>query len=289
VNRLRFTAGGEVSADAGPGLVSILSGKGGVGKSVIAFNLAERIASFGQRVLLVDTDFTGGNLHILANRECHVGIAGFVEAGLSLGTCVTNVGERIDLLGASSNGTFDAETWSSPTVAKFVSRLRKEAAGYDVVLFDHSSGKSQAATLIAHACDINLLVVVPELTSISDCFGLFKHLNGSKAAIDCRLLINRAQDVEEADFLHKKFGAVTEKFVGRAPRCVGFVLEDQLVRQAVAAQSPMAPLNSNSVAVQSLNRIAQSLLRDLRPAQPVRRSIVESDYNVHPAAADIRE
>ncbi len=288
MNRLRFTASGEVSVDAGPRFVSILSGKGGVGKSVLAFNLADRIASFGQRVLLVDADFTFGNLHILANRECHVGFAGLVDGNLPLETCVTQLSSQVDLLGAAQGRSLDAESWSATTVAKILSRLRKEGTEYDVIMFDHASGKSTAATLLAHGSDINLLVVVPELTSISDCFGLFKHLT-KQAALDCRILINRAQSVEEADYLHKKFGAVTEKFVGRAPKCIGFVQEEPLVRQAVAAQAPLASLNGNSVAVQSLNRIAQSLLRDLRPASPVRRSASQLDYNVNAAAADIRE
>jgi len=289
VNKLRFLASGSVADDSSPRLVSVLSGKGGVGKSVISFNLAERMSSLGHRILMVDADVTGGNLHILANCACHIGLAEFAEGRLSLAECVTPITERVDLLGASSSRIVSAEYWTPSTVAGLLDRLRCEGVRYDAIIIDHSSGRSDMATLIAHGSDLNLIVVVPELTSIADGFGLLKHLQGTPTAIDCCLLVNRAQNVEEADYLHKKFGAVTERFIGRAPHCIGFVLEDELVRQSVAAQSPLVALNSNSVAVQSLSRIAQSLLRDLRPNLPVRRIDSPHEVNETPAAADIRE
>jgi flagellar biosynthesis protein FlhG len=133
-------------------------------------------------------------------------------------------------------------------------------------------------------------VVIPELTSISDCYGLYKHLRQAQAEIECRLLINRAQDAAEAQYLHQKFGAVTERFLGKAPRCVGFVLEDGSVRKSVAAQTPLAAAAENSVVVQTLTRIALILARELSPeAVTERAAILETANNVTPAAADIRE
>ena len=288
MNRLRFTSPGSNSRGMTPPVISVLSGKGGVGKSVLAFNLAERMAASGLRVLAIDADFSGGNLHILANCNCDVGIGEFVDSRLSLAEAVTTVSSNLDLLGMSHRYV-DTDRWSAPTVARFLDRLRSEATGYNAVVIDHSSGKSHAATLVAHGSDVNLLVVVPELTSISDAYGLFKHLHGSKASPECRLVINRAMDAEEADHLHKKFGAVAERFVGIAPRCIGFVLEDKIIRQAVAAQSPAAAINSESPAVQALNRISGLLLRDLLTGVTERSAISTQDNKVNPAEADIRE
>lgn len=288
MNRLRFVTAERLREVSRARLVSVLSGKGGVGKTVLALNLAERLASLGQKVLVIDADFTGGNVHILVNRTCHVGIGEFAGDGLALRECITPVSEGLDLLGMS-NAVLDAEAWDARTAADLLDRVRREASAYDYVVLDHSSGKSKAATLLAHGSDMNLLVVVPELTSISDCYGLYKHLYEAEASTDLRLVINRAEDADEADYLHKKFGAVTERFIGRGARCIGFVLEDKLVRQAVAAQSPLAALNGNSVVVQSLTRIAQTLLRDLRPGPRGVPEATQLTRKVNPAEADIRE
>ena len=65
-------------------MISILSGKGGVGKTVIAFNLAERLSTAGLRVLLVDCDFACGNSHILANVRPEYGLGNYLAGQLSL-------------------------------------------------------------------------------------------------------------------------------------------------------------------------------------------------------------
>jgi len=197
MTRLHFVAPASAVPQGGPRLVSVLSGKGGVGKSILAFNLAERLAALGLRVLAVDGDVYGGNLHILANRACAVGIGEFIDRRLSLAECRTPLAERLDLLGVSPR-LCDPEAWSAGTVGSMLKRLRAEGAAYDVIVCDHSSGRSRIATLIAHGSEINLLVVVPELTSISDCYGLFKHIRQARADIACRLVINRAADAEEA-------------------------------------------------------------------------------------------
>ncbi len=289
MNRLRLITSPRSHPGSAPRLISVLSGKGGVGKTVLAFNLSERLVAQGFRVLVVDADFHGGNVHILANTSCEVGVAEFVSGRLSLAEAITPLADGFDLLGASRRAV-DPEKWSAATVASVLTRLRSEGAGYDYIVFDHSSGQSHTATLTAHGSDLNLLVVIPELTSISDCYGLYKHLRQAQTETDCRLLINRAQDAAEAQYLHQKFGAVTERFLGKAPRCAGFVLEDGSVRKSIAAQTPLAALAENSVVVQALTRIAQTLSRDLSPEAAMERTaILQTANNVNPAAADIRE
>ncbi len=288
MNRLRLTQPAPKRGIQTPPIISVLSGKGGVGKSVLAFNLAERAAAQKTSTLLVDADFSGGNLHILANCACGVGIAEFIDRGFSLNETITPVTDNLDLLGASHRYV-DPENWSAATVARILARLRREAACYDLIVIDHSSGKSHTATLTAHGSDINLLAVVPELTSISDCYGLFKHLQDAPTSIDCRLLINRIESAEEADYLHKKFGAMTERFLGQSPRCAGFVFEDAVVRQAVGAQKPLSAINSESPVTAALSRMAQGLIRDLTHGVDRTANPIETSDNVNPAAADIRE
>jgi flagellar biosynthesis protein FlhG len=231
--------------------VSILSGKGGVGKSVLTYNLADRLASAGKRVLMVDLDVGCGNLHILANTAGQFGVTHLVAKELSLAEAVGGV--------------------------------------YDLVLVDHPSGKSEASIVLAAASDVNLLLVVPELTSIADACGLYKQLLKTDRSLDCRLLVNRAETDGEAEYIHRKFGALTERFYGRPPGYLGRLLEDGALRQAVATQAPLAAVDKETPTIADLDAIAAQLATGNIRVRTNRRSHDEKAINNVPAEADIRE
>ena len=102
--RFQFTPSAPEPGGSNVRLVSMLSGKGGVGKSVLAFNLAERLTAAGKRVLLIDLDVDCGNLHILANQACRYGVSQLVAEELTLAEAVTPVNDKLDLLAATGHG-----------------------------------------------------------------------------------------------------------------------------------------------------------------------------------------
>lgn len=269
-------------------IISVLSGKGGVGKSVVSFNLADRLAAGGKRVLLVDADFNFGNLHIIANAAAEYGLMELLSGKLTLPESTTRVTDRLDILAsastASSNIGADLEKASS-----LISSLRKSAGDYDLIIIDHASGTSEAATLIAHGSDLALLVLVPELTSISDCYGLFKRLIETNAALDCRVLINRAESAEEADYITRKFSALADRFLGRAPEFVGWLPDDKIFKSALAGQLPIAAIDPQSVAVEMVTGLGQTLSKVLGMTENPRKNAHRKGYNETAAKADIRE
>lgn len=263
--------------------ISVLSGKGGVGKSVLSFNLAERMSAAGYRVLLVDGDFASGNLHILANATARRGVAEYASEMLTLADAVTSLGTNLDLLAAvASNPEKSLE--SVDTIARFVNRLHQDSTAYDLVLIDHASGVTGGAAVLAHGSDLNLLVLVPELTSIADAYGLYKYLHQTGDHLDAGLLLNRVQDRDEADFVYTRFVAIAEQFLGVVPELVGFVLEEEAFRKAVGSQSSLAaiaPQNNVTKAIEDLSHQLTARLTDRRAEQS--RAI-----NKTPALADIR-
>lgn len=269
---------------AGPQLISILSGKGGVGKSVIALNLAERLSSAGLRVLLADLDLSGGNLHILANASSQAGLAAYLNGAQPLESAATPLTDRLHLLAHGEPLVMSAYP-DSRTARHFAERLRRDASRFDFVVCDHASGVSDFATAVAGVSDVNLLVAVPELTSISDCYGLWKYLRQLDRSINGRLLVNRAQNAPEAEYVAHRLGAVAEQFVGRALGLIGFLPEDKSLRLAVAAQSPVAQVKPESIVVQKLNDIARLLTGGLEPTGAV---AFNQTINVNAAPADIK-
>lgn len=269
-------------------LVSLLSGKGGVGKSVLTYNLAERLTFQGKQVLIVDLDVYCGNLHILANVACRYGVTQVITGELSLKEAVTSLGDNLDLLAADGRG-WPEDISAVKAAAKLAAKLRKEGQQYDLIMIDHPSGKCQSSTVIAAASNINVLVVVPELTSISDACGLYKHLLTTDRSLDCRLLVNRAESVGEAEYIHQKFGALTERFYGRPPFYLGYMLEAASIRHSVATQKPLSTIDESEKALADLDKIVIQLVSEGVSIQPQSQENTEKAINSSMATADIRE
>jgi flagellar biosynthesis protein FlhG len=272
-------------------IVSISSGKGGVGKSVLAFNLAERLAVMGVKVLLVDGDINCGNLHILANSEATYGFREVIRGQLSLKEAVFSTAYGFDVL-ASGGGDMVRTDGDITPIANAMVRLRRESASYDLVLIDHSSGISKIAEVMAHASDSVALVLVPELTSISDSYGLFKQLKGTDADLDCRLIVNRAESASEAEFIHTKLCALTERFLGSMPLYLGHVAENPHVRESVAGQTAISTVAAESQVTQELTSLARHLAEIFGisvTAISSAQSNIPKEINKTTALADIRE
>ncbi len=272
-------------------IISIISGKGGVGKTVVALNLAERLAAAGARVLLVDADLNCGNIHILANTGVTYGLREVMRGELSISEAVVSTEFDFDILAAGGGEALWTEQ-DVASVARAMTEFRAQSDRYDFVVVDNSSGVSKAAALITHASDTALLVLIPELTSISDCYGLYKHLTSSDSDMDCRLLVNRAESADEAEYIRDKLCAMGERFLERTPGYLGYISEDRAFRESVASQTTLAGVSVEGQAVQQVTFLAGNLLRMFN-------WISEQDHN-HPrnnqktinkttAMADIRE
>lgn len=270
-------------------VISLLSGKGGVGKSMLTFNLGERLAAEGYRVLIVDADTACGNLHILANTHCSYSFVDFANGVRKLADSTCQITNLLDLLPSPSSVIIEEERPGFEVgLSDLIARIRLQAINYDLVLIDHPSGISSRITEIASNCDANLLVIAPELTSIADGYGLFKRLVSQSKTLDCRFLINRAESEAEAEHVAGKFLAITERFIGQTPDFAGFVLESQLIKTSIGRQLPIAAIEPQAKDIQSLKDISRRLVRSLQIHLQSQRVENSADINLRPAMADTR-
>jgi len=271
-----------ISGRTAPWLYALASGKGGVGKSVIAFNLAECLSQT-RRVLLIDADFHMGNLHLLANVTPNHGWQAVCRGQIRLDEALVAVNERLHLL-ASSCGQSEEAFPNTPSLAAFLSGLREAAAAYDLVIFDTVSGILPQTHLILSAVDEVILTTTPELTAISNCYALYKVLVSGNPAFEARLLVNQEDDEETVRYIYDKFCLITSKFLGRSPAFLGGLGADRAVVESVALQSPLSVSAPDSTITRQLAALARRLDGDDRPA-----GITLETINVTPAGVDIKE
>lgn len=264
-------------------IISIVSGKGGVGKSVLTYGLAERLSYESRRVLIVDADFYCGNQHVLANLTVGYGLREFLSDTLNLAQAVSVVAPGIDLLPSLPGHTLDFD-FDTVAAVNLISNLREQSGQYDIILLDQGSGVSEAQLAMTCHSDDLFLIALPELTSISDVYGLYKRLHQAKTEARCHLIVNRVDSTEEGEHIRDKFCALAERFIGSVPIWAGSIPEDDAVRQSVARQKTIAETGGQSAALKALGALARAIISDT-PGSP---SPTSQEINNNRQTADIR-
>jgi flagellar biosynthesis protein FlhG len=193
-----------------PPVISVASGKGGVGKSLISVGLARGFSARGVHVLLIDAATGLGNLHILTNTTPVYTLEDIIENSCSIRDAVVKISDDIDLLAAASGVRADDYNHAADN-------LRMKMAGlksfYDLVIIDTPTGISDKTLSFASLADHLILTVTPELGSLADGYALLKLLNSRGGNRDHILVVNMVQSEKEGKSTAEKFSRMTERFL----------------------------------------------------------------------------
>jgi flagellar biosynthesis protein FlhG len=246
--------------------VCVASGKGGTGKSIVSAALAALLAPRG-RTLIVDGDLGVGNAHILQDVTPHATCVDVVEGRLGVRAALVDCGRGTALLAAGSGVSRMAELtgYELHVLASGLAELEHDFAH---VLVDSAAGVSSQTMALARACDASLIVTTPDLTAMTDAYAFLKLYFAGRAHARAYLLVNRAADAEEADEVTRRIARVGERFLGTAPRCVGWLPHDPVVSACVNRRGAVVALAPGSAVARGLARVAQALLAELAPVRP---------------------
>ena len=271
-----------------PLMAALVSGKGGVGKSVIAFNLARQLADTGRKTLLVDCDRHFGNVHLLAN-VIPTGIpVTAMTAETNIAAVVTSITENFNLVATPSAYESDVDS-AEIVLSDVLKRLSEESGAYDVILLDTPSGNIDIISQVTGVADINLIVVVPELTAISDGYGLFKFLANAGRYSTAHILVNRAQNGNDAEYIRRKLIHLAGKFLRKVPFSAGYLLEDKNVSDAVGKQAAVADSNADAPVMAGLKALAEYVQREMAVSGSGAAISTSQPVNSETFLADIRE
>lgn len=264
--------------------ISVISGKGGVGKSNLALNICYGLHQSGRSILLMDCDMGLANMDVLLGIAPQKHVQDILidnEDPASILLPVTGKGSRFDLLPANS-GMADFVELDSGARGMLRAKLNPLASNYDFMCMDVGAGISSTALEFSVMTTVRVVVVTPEPTSITDSYAMMKVIASRYNVHDFYILVNQVESPSEGKQTYARLAAVCKRFLGFSPIFLGEVRNDRGLVDAVRKQkalmeiSPRSPAAADCMAIAgSLNRLRDTLLKQGELALPLRKLNVQ--------------
>jgi flagellar biosynthesis protein FlhG len=248
-------------------VVTIASGKGGVGKSVLAANLALAAGEQGLRVLLVDADANLGSLDTLFGLSPETRLHDLVSGRMTLSDVLTPVTGSLWLI-AGANGMTGRVPSGANAVDAVLRAAGERSPAFDLVIVDAGAGIGRDVIDACRIAGETWVVATPEPTSIMDAYALIKMASGGAGGREFRLLLNRVRSEADADDAALKLRMAVTNFLGFDVPYEGSVPDDPAVSDAVRVQQPVLSLHPASSVSRSIRILSEMLTH---PASTERR------------------
>jgi len=240
-------------------IITVSSGKGGVGKTNIAVNLAIAYAQVGKKVILLDADLGLANVNVILGIIPEFSLFNLIKNNKSMKDIVINTKFGISFI-AGGSGFSKIANLDDEERARFISEMN-ELSFADIIIIDTSAGISNNVLGFIAAADEAIIVTTPEPTAITDAYGTIKiittELIDNKIAI--KLVVNRVKSVTEAKKVAQRVVSIVGQFLNTKIDYLGYIYDDQVVQDAVLRQKPFLVSNPKSKAAICLKHIVSRL------------------------------
>ncbi len=244
-------------------VITVTSGKGGVGKSNTAINLAIQLKQLGQRVLILDADFGLANIEIMFGTVPKHNLSDLIYQGMNIKDVITTGPMDIGFISGGS-GIAGMGNLNRDHLTYIIKNLAELDAMTDIIIVDTGAGISDAVLEFLVASGEILLVTTPEPTSITDSYSLLKALNRHPRFLRdmsrVKVITNRVDDEAEGRALYAKLNAVVNRYLKLPIEYLGSVPMDMQLAKAVMQQTPVSISNPKAKSAKAYEQIAATLM-----------------------------
>ena len=237
-------------------IISITSGKGGVGKTNIVANLGYQLSRAGHRVLILDADLGLGNLDILLGLAPRFNLSHVLSGEKSIRDIVVKGPGELSILPAAS-GIQELTQLSREQKMRLLSALDQLLDSFDILLIDSAAGISSNVMDFSVSAQEIMVVVTPEPTSITDAYALMKVLSTRYAEKTCRLIVNQVSSEQEGREIFRQLNLVTQKFLAINMDYFGCIQQDENVVRCVKQQRIISQAYPESVAAYGFRNLTR--------------------------------
>ncbi|MDQ0199541.1 MinD/ParA family protein [Neobacillus ginsengisoli] len=244
-------------------VITITSGKGGVGKSNFTLNFALGLKAVGKKVIVLDLDLSTANINILMGNSPRSSLADVLYKKKSIWGVLEKGTEGIEYISGGIE-IQDLVKLDQETISFFWAQIQELQSYVDYILLDTGAGISKELVDIIVASDETIMVTTPEPTAIADSYAVMKTVfQVSKQAPIFRLVVNRSHTYREAVETSRALKNACSNFLNLKLKTIGFLMEDVHVRQSVKLQIPFIVSYPYCEASKNIKQIVCSYLPDI--------------------------
>lgn len=244
-------------------VITVTSGKGGVGKSNTAINLAIQFRKMGQRVIILDADFGLANIEIMFGAVPKHNLCDLIYQGKNIKDIITWGPMEVGFISGGS-GIAGMSNLSKDYLNYIIQNLAELDEMADTIIVDTGAGISDAVLEFLVASGEILLVTTPEPTSITDSYSLLKalgrHPRYSSETSQIKVIANKVSDEKEAETLYAKLEAVVNRYLKVPITYLGMIPQDAQLEKAVMQQTPVSLDNPKARSAVAYEVIAAKLM-----------------------------
>ena len=264
-------------------VITVTSGKGGVGKSNLAVNLAVQLRKLGQSVIIFDADFGMANVEVMYGVIPQYTLSDLIYKGKSIREIISKGPMDIGFISGGSGiiGLNNLTREQIMYLVKCISELNELA---DVVIIDTGAGISDQVLEFVMASPEVLLVCTPEPSSLTDSYSLLKAVYKNPAFSErettIHIVANKAMSVEDGRIVYEKLRSVVERFLNGRVNYLGMVPADLSLEKAVRAQKTVSLFEPKSNSAQAYEILAKNLVRGTNEQLQMRKGIGQMFSNL---------
>jgi len=238
-------------------VITVASGKGGVGKTNVSANLAMALAGMDKKVMLMDADLGLGNVDVMLGVHPVYNLSHVINGERTLEEVIVEGPAGINIVPASS-GVKNMSELTPEEHAGLVRAFSELNNSLDVLLIDTAAGISDSVITFSRAAQEVLVVVCDEPASITDAYALIKVLNKEHGLFRFRVLVNMVHSVQQGRDLFAKLLKVTDRFLDVALDFVGAIPYDDYLRKAIQRQRAVVDAYPRSRSSLAFKKLAQA-------------------------------
>jgi len=241
-------------------VISVTSGKGGVGKTSVVANLAQALGQMGQRVLVLDADLGLANLDVMLGLNPRYTIDHLLRGEKSLEEILIQGPGGFQLLPAAS-GIPELTDLDNSQRLLLLDELDALKDRFDVLLIDTGAGISSNVMYFNYAATEKIVLVTNEPTSLTDAYALIKVLTSRYQQKRFKVLVNAARNAEEANRIYRHLSLVVDQFLG-SPSLdyLGWIPFDRQMPASVRKQKTVIDQFPDAEASRQILNLAKTLL-----------------------------
>ncbi len=236
-------------------IIAITSGKGGVGKSNLAVNMAIAYAQQGKKVILIDGDLGMANVNVLMNIVPQYNLMQVINRQKTMQEIITETEFGIKFI-AGANGFSKIANLSVEELDYFAKQF-SQLGNADIIIIDTGAGIANNVLQFVAAADEVYVVTTPEPTAITDAYGIIKIITTELVdrETNIRLLVNRVHSADEGKRISERIINIVAQFLNKKVDYIGFVYDDPVVQASVIRQKPFIVVNPTSKPAQCIKHI----------------------------------